>query len=153
MFSMPFAHDSRGCKRAHDRDSLLFEHSRARVQRCAGRADIVDQHDNPSSKSGYARRGQKRAAHVLLPLRGGEIGLNGSCAHAAQYPRDGKPNVAREVVRLIETALTTACAMERHRHGTGGSVEDLGSSLAHERSEGPSEGAVRVVFQSVHDGP
>ena len=60
--SAPFGHDSGCCKRPHFARARRLQHPRARLERRAGRRDVVDQHDHATSSAAHARRAAAIAA-------------------------------------------------------------------------------------------
>ena len=145
-------HDSRCRKRPHLRDPRLLQHPRARLERRAGRAHIVDQHDDRAGeRGGGARRRRRRRARC----DGAGRPAGRSASRVARTRRsagdDRQAEVPREIGGLIESALAAARRVQRHRHDAGGAGEHVGAALAHQRAERPRQRSPSVVLQRVDD--
>jgi hypothetical protein len=146
------AHDSSSRKRAHLRDPGLLQRPRARFQRRAGRAHIVDHHDNRAGECGGRAGGRERLAHVAMPTARGQAGLGRGGAHAAQRRHHRNPHVAREIRGLVEAAVPAARCVQRHRNGAGRAGEHVATALAHQPAERPGKRSPSLVLQGVDDG-
>ena len=114
--SRPSRHGSRGCKRADLRGSGIQQHPRARVQRRAGRAHVVDE-DNRQRPSTAARAAARtRRARWRGAGRPADPPATASGACAPAHRRAGKPEMPRQFARLIEAARALARSVQRHRN-------------------------------------
>jgi hypothetical protein len=96
---------------------------------------------------------RERVADIRVAPRSWEAGLRRTGAPAAQHTPYGQPHRAREIVGLIEAALTLAPPMKRHRHNRVSACEHVAAMLAHQPAERRGEHATTVVFQRVNDFP
>ena len=115
--SARWRHDSRCRKRAHLRDPRLLQHPRARLQRRARRAHVVDQHDGRCRRAAAAARVDANASRTLRwRRRGRQAGLRRRRADAPE--RRGTPATPRCRARSAAW-LKPRCAaprrVERHR--------------------------------------
>jgi hypothetical protein len=145
-------HDSGRRKRSYFGHTTLLQHPRARVERRAGGAHIVHQHDNGSGERARVSRGRERVADVSVTPRCGKAGLRGRRAKALQRLKDRETERSCEVGGLIESALAAPGRMERDRYGMRRGCQDVRPALAHQRAEGAGQRAATVVFQRVDDG-
>ncbi len=143
--------NARRRQRAHLPDTLLFERPRARLERRARRAHIVDEQDRPSTKLCSGPRGHEGSTDVAMPASGGQSGLGRRRTDTAKSRADRQAQMLREVGRLIETARAAARWMKRNRHGRVGAVEKVRTAFAHQHRQRHRQRSAALVFQRMHD--
>ena len=119
-----------------------LQHARARLQRRAGRDDIVDQHDHAGNREPGSRDAGKRerVLHVLAAARSfGSSTCDAREDDALEQRHDRQAELPRQIVGLIEPALILAPRMQRHRHDDVGVAR---SSAPRSRISAPSGGAI-----------
>jgi hypothetical protein len=67
-------HDSRDRKRAYFARTGLEQHARARIERRARRAHVVDEHHDTVMNPGVPPE-RERISHIRVPLRGRQVCL------------------------------------------------------------------------------
>ena len=150
MFGRRSARDSGCCKRPHLFRAAGSQHPRTCLQRRAGRAHVVDQHDreavDPRTSAQCEHRGD------VLPSRlGGEAGLRARRPRSFQRAAHGQTENAGELVRLVEAATPLPFPVQGNRHDDIGPTQDCGPMLLQQRSERARQRTARVVLQRVHD--
>ena len=93
------------------------------------------------------------AAHVCVPTRRGQLDLRYRVAHATEWEADGQTEMPGQLGRLVESALTLAPRIQRHRHDPLDAIEQIASTLAHEEAQAPGDRVPPVIFQCMNDLP
>jgi len=145
-------HDSSRGKRSYLGHATRLQRPGARVERRAGGAHIVHQHDNGSVERSRVPRGRERVADVSVTPCRRQADLSGRRANAPQRLHDRETERSCQVGSLIESALAAPGRVERDRDRAGRAGEDVRPAFAHQRGEWGGQRAAAVVFQRVDDG-
>jgi hypothetical protein len=152
MCSAWWPNDSRSGEGAHLPHAGRAEYPRARLERCPGRAHIIDHHYREAAQLGASLSQGEGPAHVPMTLRRREFRLGGRVACPPKRVARGHSQTARQIGSLVEPALSTPGGMERNRHHALGCRQQVGAAFAHQPGEGISERSPSLVFDGVHDG-
>jgi hypothetical protein len=141
----------RGCQCAHLRHTRLLQFPRARLQRRSSRAHIVHQDDNLAANVACGRRCRERIANIAVTLRRRKTGLGRRGTHAPEGRHNAQTQMAGEIRRLVEAALSPARRVERHWDGARHVAEDVAAVLAHQRGQRPGERSAAFVLERMDD--
>lgn len=92
-------------------------------------------------------------ANVGVAARGGQAGLWRPVTDAPQDAPDRKPDLAREVVSLVETALKRAHRMQRDGNHRIRARQEIGARVAQQRAQRTCQYAASVVLECMDDPP
>jgi len=145
-------------QRAHVFGSRGHQHVRAGVQCRTGRRHIIDENQNQSAYSVYSAAGsarsaahRKRTADVRPAASRRQIGLRFRSPRSNQGIQHRNTEVTRELVRLVETPLTLAGAVQRHGDDGIGACEHFRAGPPHARGQMTRNRGTAIVLQRLHD--
>jgi hypothetical protein len=132
-------HDAGGGQGSDFSNAFLFQHARARFERRARRAHVVNQHDRRVPERPARTGDRESVTHIPMTPCGGQPGLRGRRAHALQRGDRRQADVARQVRCLIESALAATRVS-----GTGPvHAPSASPPRVHQR---PADGPVSATF-------
>jgi hypothetical protein len=147
---------SRRRQHAHGPDTEIKKHSGARVGRRACRQHVIHEHNGPIAKTvtpfvmQAPRHGRsERAGQVHTTIVRSEARLRASAAAARERPPHRKPQAARQVVRLIESAPEGANGVEGDRHHCVSVLKQHCAGLTHQPREHAGEAAPPLVLEGM----
>jgi len=135
-----------------------------RLERGAGRADVihedhrqarqrrrhtVPQPDGPVPRVPPPER--ERAVHVGMPFPGGKIDLWKSAAHPPEQAADGKTQVSRQQLGLIEAPPVTPRPVQRHRQSDVRTSQYVGAMIAHQAAKPWGDRLTPAVLERMDD--
>lgn len=152
MSSARCRRDSGCCKREHRARAAIIQDGCTGVERGASRAHVVDQDDVSSSERCGVLCGGKRAPDVSVALRGGQFRLHRRSSRASECRDDGQSDVSRQVLGLVEAALSPPGRVKWHWNRDVAGGEDLHAARAHHLRERTCQRAPAVVLEGMDDG-
>jgi len=141
---------SRGRKPSDLTCSRVEQHARARVERRACRAHVIN-HDHNASRYVDASSQGERVSDVRMTLGGGKIGLRHGRTDSFQRLDGRNRKMPANLARLIEAARALPRSMKGNRNGDVGAGEGLGPVLGQQPRQRPGKGSTSVIFQRVND--
>lgn len=146
-----WADDARGGQRPHFLNAFTLQDAGARLQRCARRAHIVDEHDDGAARVAQGGSRREGIANVAMTLRRGQPCLGRGCAHSPKPGHDGKSQVPGEIGRLVEAAFAPLRIVERNGNRARGPIENVGAVPSHQCAERPRQRSAPLVLQRMDD--
>ena len=151
MCSRLSCHDSRRRKRAHLARPRLVERAGTRLEGRSCGTDIIDEHDDGSGEAAGRSPRPKRGADVPVAARGCQRCLRHRRPHALERMDNGQSQSTREIVCLVETALTAPGRMERHRNDGLSALQNRPALFTHARGKRHGKRPPPVVLERVHN--
>ncbi len=142
--------DSRSRQRADVQRSGFPQYPRARVERRARRAHVVDE-DNPQPAKIAAPSKRERASHVRVAFRRRQIRLRLRRARAAECLDNRQLEISRELERLVESTRAAAPAMEWNGYDDRCLGKDVHARLSHAAPERTRKRAATRILHRVQN--
>lgn len=150
-------HGSSNRKRPNRPDPAQTQRPAAGLQRRARRHHVVDEHDaavaQQASRAADARERPQaeRFAHVARAPRGRQARLRRAVPDPAKHAPHRQPELAGQIVGLIESAAQGTTRMEWHGHHRIGAAEHIAAGLPHQPGERRRQRPPLLVPEDVKD--